>query len=141
MILGSGRSLGGGNGNPLQYFCLGNPMDRGAWKATVHKAAKSQARLNTHAQISKSKLDKILKLLSHAIKVNYTKKKKRETEDPKCGHPALHGAARVAAVDLTRPGAQKGAPTCGRHTVEKKGGRDGLRSHGSVLTTIFFFFK
>ena len=76
LILGLGRSLGGGNGNPLQYFCLGNPMDRGAWKATVHKAAKSQARLNTHAQISKSKLDKILKLLSHAIKVNYTKKKK-----------------------------------------------------------------
>ena len=31
---GSGRSLGGGNGNPLQYSCLGNPMDRGAWRAT-----------------------------------------------------------------------------------------------------------
>ena len=33
---GSGRSLGGGHGNPLQYSCLGNPMDRGAWRATVH---------------------------------------------------------------------------------------------------------
>ena len=33
---GSGRSPGGGNGNPLQYSCLGNPMDRGAWRATVH---------------------------------------------------------------------------------------------------------
>ena len=33
---GSGRSLGGGNGTPLQYSCLGNPMDRGAWWATVH---------------------------------------------------------------------------------------------------------
>ena len=32
----SGRSPGGGNGNPLQCFCLGNPMDRGAWWATVH---------------------------------------------------------------------------------------------------------
>ena len=32
----SGRSLGEGNGNPLQYPCLGNPMDRGAWWATVH---------------------------------------------------------------------------------------------------------
>ena len=31
-----GRSPGGGNGNPLQYSCLGNPMDRGAWRATVH---------------------------------------------------------------------------------------------------------
>ena len=35
-IPGSGRSLGEGNGNPLQYFCLENFMDRGAWWATVH---------------------------------------------------------------------------------------------------------
>ena len=41
-IPGSGRSPGGGNGHPLQYFCLGNPMHRGAWWATVHGAAKSQ---------------------------------------------------------------------------------------------------
>ena len=37
-----GRSLGGGHGNPLQYSCLGNPMDRGAWWATVHRVAKSR---------------------------------------------------------------------------------------------------
>ena len=36
------RSPGGGNGNPLQYSCLENPMDRGAWEATVHGVAKSQ---------------------------------------------------------------------------------------------------
>ena len=35
-IPGSGRSLGGGDGDPLQYSCLGNPTDRGAWQATVH---------------------------------------------------------------------------------------------------------
>ena len=35
-----GRSPGEGNGNPLQYSCLGNPMDRGAWQATVHGVAK-----------------------------------------------------------------------------------------------------
>ena len=40
-ILRSGRSLGGGHGNPLQYYCLENPMDRGAWQATVHRVAKS----------------------------------------------------------------------------------------------------
>ena len=40
LIPGLGRSLGGGNGNPLQYSCLGNLMDRGAWKATVYEAAK-----------------------------------------------------------------------------------------------------
>ena len=35
-VIGSGRSPGGGNGNPLQYSFLENPMDRGAWQATVH---------------------------------------------------------------------------------------------------------
>ena len=38
-IPGSGRSPGGGNGNPLQYPCLENPMDRGAWQDIVHEAA------------------------------------------------------------------------------------------------------
>ena len=41
LISGSGRSPGEVNGNPLQYSCLENPMDRGAWWATVHGVAKS----------------------------------------------------------------------------------------------------
>ena len=45
-IPGSGRSPGEGNGNPLQYSCLENPMDRGAWRATVHGVAKSRTRLS-----------------------------------------------------------------------------------------------
>ena len=36
LVPGSGRSPGGGHGNPLQYACLENPMDRGAWQAAVH---------------------------------------------------------------------------------------------------------
>ena len=40
LILGSGRSPGVGNGNPLQYSCLGNRMDRGAWQAAVHGVTK-----------------------------------------------------------------------------------------------------
>ena len=44
-IPGSGRSPGGEHGNPLQYSCLENPVDRGAWQATVHGVAKSQTRL------------------------------------------------------------------------------------------------
>ena len=44
-IPGSGRSPGEGNGNPLQYSCLENPMDRGVWQATVHGVTKSRARL------------------------------------------------------------------------------------------------
>ena len=39
LIPQSGRSLGGGHSNPLQYSCLENPMDRGAWRATVHGVA------------------------------------------------------------------------------------------------------
>ena len=45
---GSGRSPGEVNGNPLQYFCLGNPMDREAWRATVHGVAESQTRLSIY---------------------------------------------------------------------------------------------
>ena len=48
---GSGRSPGGGHGNPLQYSCLENPMDRGVWWVTVPEVAKSQKqlkRLGTH---------------------------------------------------------------------------------------------
>ena len=46
LIPGSGRSPGEGNGNPLQFSCLENPMDRGAWRATVHGVAKSRTRLS-----------------------------------------------------------------------------------------------
>ena len=48
-IPSSGKSPGGGNGNPLQYSGLESPMDRGAWWATVHGVTKSQTRLSTHA--------------------------------------------------------------------------------------------
>ena len=48
-ILGSGRSPGGGNGNPLQYSCLENSMDGGAWWATVHGVAKSPTQLSDWA--------------------------------------------------------------------------------------------
>ena len=48
-----GRSSRGGNGNPLQYSCLKNPFDRGAWRATVHSVPKSWTQLSTHTQRSK----------------------------------------------------------------------------------------
>ena len=44
-VLGSGRFPGRGHGNALQYSCLENPMDRGAWQTMVHRVAKSQTRL------------------------------------------------------------------------------------------------
>ena len=56
LISGSGRSPEEENGNPLQYPCLENPMDRGAWWATVHGVTKKSdmtERLNTHTQRKK----------------------------------------------------------------------------------------
>jgi len=56
LISGLGRSPGGGHGYPLQYSCLENPMDRGPYKATVHRVTKSWKQLkqhNTHARRDK----------------------------------------------------------------------------------------
>ena len=50
-IPGPGRSPGVGNGNTLQYSCLENSMDRGAWQATVHGVAKSRTQLSMNAII------------------------------------------------------------------------------------------
>ena len=54
LIPGSGRSPGEGNGNPLQYSCLENPMDQGSWWATVHGVTESQTRLSDFSSSSTS---------------------------------------------------------------------------------------
>ena len=48
LIPGLGRSTGVGNGNPLQYSCLENSMDRESWQATLHGVSKGQTQLSTH---------------------------------------------------------------------------------------------
>ena len=58
-VPGLGRSPGGGHGNPLQHSCLENPMDKGAWWATVHRVAKE--------------LDKSERLITHIILTNVKK--------------------------------------------------------------------
>ena len=52
LIPGSGRSPGEGNGNLLQYSCLENPMDGGAWRAIVHRVTKSRTRLSDFTSLS-----------------------------------------------------------------------------------------
>ena len=52
LIPGLGRSLRGGNGNPLQYSCLENSTDRGAWWATVHGVAESDTTEHTHTHVA-----------------------------------------------------------------------------------------
>ena len=51
-VSGLGRSPGEGKGNPLQDYCLENPMDRGAWQATAHGVAKSQTRLSDFTSLT-----------------------------------------------------------------------------------------
>ena len=65
LISWSGRSPGEGNGNPLQYSCLENPMDRGAWQATVHGVTKESDRteqlslsLNPHFLMDSFRIEK-----------------------------------------------------------------------------------
>ena len=61
-IPGSGRSPGEGSGTPLQYSCLENPMDGGAWWATVHGVAKSRTRLSNFTS-----LQRVISLLLHEL--------------------------------------------------------------------------
>ena len=68
LIPGSGRSPGGGHGNPLQYSCLQNPMDRGAWRAPVHWVTKSWTRLT---QLS---IHACIIALQHRVSFSYTEK-------------------------------------------------------------------
>ena len=63
-IPGWGRSPGEGKGNPLPYSCQGNPMDRGAWRATVYGVAKSWTRLSTYTQ---SEVLRIITLINRGL--------------------------------------------------------------------------
>ena len=58
LIPGSGRSPRRGNGNPLQHSCLENPMERGAWWATVHGVATSRTRLSTYTHHQRNMLSR-----------------------------------------------------------------------------------
>ena len=79
LISGSGRYPGEGNGNLLQYSCLGNPMDRGTWWATVQGVTKSRTQLtvctythtHTHTHTSKTKSSYIFR---NIFKANTRKK-------------------------------------------------------------------
>ena len=65
LIPGSGR--GEGNGNPLQYSCLENPMDRGVWQATVHGVAKSRTRLSNFTSLSLARIFMSFNPLFHLL--------------------------------------------------------------------------
>ena len=77
-IPGLGRSPGVGNGNPLQYSCLENPMDRVAWRAIVHGVAKSQAQLSPQGLPSLEQEQSAARMLW----VGSQRREKEDTPDP-----------------------------------------------------------
>ena len=66
-ISGSGRSSGEGNGNPLQYCCLENPMDRGAWWAAVHRIAESGTTERLHFHFLPEGSTRLLETMGHRL--------------------------------------------------------------------------
>ena len=71
LVPGLGRYPREGNDNPLQYSCQINPMDRGAWRATVHVVAKSWTRLNTHTHTNFKALRFIISLIALPLHFSY----------------------------------------------------------------------
>ena len=71
-IPGSGRSHGEEDDNPLHYPCLGNPMDRGAWRATVQRVSKSQTELCDYADPDTGKISKIHKCFWEPLEQFYS---------------------------------------------------------------------
>ena len=68
-IPGSGRSSGGGYGNPLQYSCLENPMDRGSWQVTVNRVTKSLTRLKRLSMHAHNTVQKDFHEVTHLAKL------------------------------------------------------------------------
>ena len=79
---GLGRSPGEGNGNPLQYSCLGKPMDRGAWRATVNGVGH-----NLEAKQQQQMLGKTLRVKYSAV---YTRQEKAEAQRSYITIPKMH---------------------------------------------------
>ena len=94
----SGRSLGEGHGSPLQYSCLENPMDRGVWRATVHRVSKSQTWMKWLSMH-----------ILHPKAVTFLKKEKRKEWDTQNSH-------------LVERNGEHGRHTRSRHCLHAKGG-------------------
>ena len=97
-IPGSGRSPGEGNGNPLQYPCLENPMDGGAWQATVYGVAKSLTRLSDFTSIHKEEMGRMNIYISEISELKWTGMGEFNSDDHYCGQKSLRNAAALTVV-------------------------------------------
>ena len=85
-IPASGRFPGEGNGNPFEYSCLENSMDRGAWRATVHGVTKSRTQLNDYySHFHETDKGSISKMHKQFIQLNSLKKKTNQKPNEKMG--------------------------------------------------------
>ena len=112
-----GRSPGGGHGNPLQYSCLENPTDRGAWWATAHRVAKGRTRLNqlsTHAAFQSRNL-----CLDHGYGGSETSiYKVRRTKTNKQNN---HSFLEVKLISIPKPTVKKLIPQSSSCNVAPRG--------------------
>ena len=76
LLLGSGRSLGGGHGNPLQHSCLEKPMDKGDWQATVHRVTKDWTREVTEHSPKDQEQQLYINFFIYSAETDYLRGKK-----------------------------------------------------------------
>jgi len=88
-IPGSGRSPGEGHGNPLQYSCLENPVDRGAWQATVHRISKSRTQLK---RLRTCEFFPVAQMVKNLPAMQETQIQSLDREDPLENGMAIHSS-------------------------------------------------
>ena len=109
---GLGRCPGGGHSHPLQYSCLENPLDRGAWRATVHRFAKSWTRLKQLSTQSSA-------ILGMSLRRGGESRRAERSPLPKPQHPAQGQGHTAYPVDMPTPTSGSSQPAY-RFTRNKK---------------------
>ena len=105
-----GRSPGEGNGNPLQHSCLDNPMDGGAWRAPVHRVAKSRTRMSTYIVVTNTRYQQFIININTEMLVQSL-----DQEGPLEEGMATHSS--VLAWRIPGTGEPGGLPSLGLHRV------------------------
>ena len=103
LIPGLGRSLGEGNDNPLQYSCLGNPMDRESWRVTVHGVAKNQTGLSDFAFTFHFHGNSIFSFIRHLHTFLYSGCTNLHSNNSVSGFPFLYTLSSICYLQTFKP--------------------------------------